>query len=160
VQFIIEKQVPLHVSHYWFNFRSPMIGFGYQLQKMVKIWAAYVGGKKVLCCIRQNYAAIDISFILFHLTKNSVFTSVFKGISEKSFYIFIYKLILIKIYVNANIINTQIVYLIKYDLKGHLGSQNATFIFILSLTCDLMDNFFICPCHIMLQIQIFPQSSF
>ena len=72
----------------------------------------------------------------------------------------IYKSIFIKFYVNANIINTQIVYLIKYDLKGHLGSQNSTFIFILSLTCDLMDNFFICPCHIMLQIQIFPQSSF
>ena len=32
---------------------------------------------------------------------------------------FIYKSILIKIYMNTNIINTQIFYLNKYDLKGH-----------------------------------------
>ena len=33
--------------------------------------------------------------------------------------IFIYELILIKIYINANIMNAQIFYLNKYDLKGH-----------------------------------------
>ena len=32
---------------------------------------------------------------------------------------FIYKSILINIYMNANIMNTQISYLIKYDLNGH-----------------------------------------
>ena len=32
---------------------------------------------------------------------------------------FIYKSILIKIYMNTKIINTQIFYLNKYDLKGH-----------------------------------------
>ena len=32
---------------------------------------------------------------------------------------FIYELILIKIYMNTNIMNTQIFYLNKYDLKGH-----------------------------------------
>ena len=32
---------------------------------------------------------------------------------------FIYESILIKIYMNTNIINTQIFYLNKYDLKGH-----------------------------------------
>ena len=33
--------------------------------------------------------------------------------------IFIYELILIKIYVNANIMKTQIFYMYKDDLKGH-----------------------------------------
>ena len=32
---------------------------------------------------------------------------------------FIYELILMKIYVNAHIMNTQIFHLIKYDLSGH-----------------------------------------
>ena len=32
---------------------------------------------------------------------------------------FIYELILMKIYVNANILNTQIFHKNKYDLKGH-----------------------------------------
>ena len=32
---------------------------------------------------------------------------------------FIYESILIKIYMNANIMNTQIFHLNKYDLKGH-----------------------------------------
>ena len=46
-----------------------------------------------------------------------------------------------KIYMNANIMNTQIFYLIKYDLKGHWGSQKFTVMFILTLTYVLMDNF-------------------
>ena len=37
--------------------------------------------------------------------------------------------------------NTQIFYLIKYDLNGHLRSQKVTFMFILTLTYVLMDNF-------------------
>ena len=36
---------------------------------------------------------------------------------------FNYESILIKIYVNANVMNTQIFHLIKYDLNGHLRSQ-------------------------------------
>ena len=36
-----------------------------------------------------------------------------------SFYLFIYEPILIKNYMNANIMNMQIFYLNKYDLKGH-----------------------------------------
>ena len=32
---------------------------------------------------------------------------------------FIYESILIKIYINANIMNTQIFHFNKYDLKGH-----------------------------------------
>ena len=32
---------------------------------------------------------------------------------------FIYESIFIKIYLNTNIMNTQIFYLKKYDLKGH-----------------------------------------
>ena len=35
------------------------------------------------------------------------------------FYLYKYELILIKIYMNANIMNTQISYCNKYDLKGH-----------------------------------------
>ena len=42
---------------------------------------------------------------------------------------------------NANIMNTQIFHLIKYDLNGHLGPQGVTFMFILTLTYALMDNF-------------------
>ena len=36
---------------------------------------------------------------------------------------FIYELILIKNFINAIIINTQVFNLNKYDLKGHLRSQ-------------------------------------
>ena len=36
--------------------------------------------------------------------------------------------------------NTQIFHLIKYDLNGHLMSQNVPFMFILTLTYVLMDN--------------------
>ena len=48
----------------------------------------------------------------------SVFPSVreFKKILPNTF---VYKSILIKIYMNTNIINTQIFHLNKYDLKGH-----------------------------------------
>ena len=59
---------------------------------------------------------------------------------------FIYESILIKIYVNANIMNTQIFHLIKYDLSGHLRSQYVIFTFILNLTYVLIDNF--CPCFV------------
>ena len=47
-----------------------------------------------------------------------VFTSFreFKKILPNTF---IYESILMKIYMNTNIINTQIFYLNKYDLKGH-----------------------------------------
>ena len=54
--------------------------------------------------------------------------------------IFIYESILINIYVNANIMNTQIFHFIKYDLNNHLRSQNVTFMFISTLT--------FCPCLI------------
>ena len=53
----------------------------------------------------------------------------------------IYESILIKIYVNADIMNTQIFNLIKYDLNGNWRSQNVTFMFILTLTYVLIDNF-------------------
>ena len=42
---------------------------------------------------------------------------------------------------NANIMNTQIYHLIKYDLNSYSRSQKATFMFILNLTYVLMDNF-------------------
>ena len=32
---------------------------------------------------------------------------------------FLYESILIKVYMNANIMNTQIFYITEYDLKGH-----------------------------------------
>ena len=52
-----------------------------------------------------------------------------------------YESILIKIYVNANFVNTQIFHFITYDLNGHERSQNVTFMFFLTLTNVLMDNF-------------------
>ena len=39
---------------------------------------------------------------------------------------------------NANIMNTQIFNLIKYDLNGHIRSQKVTFMFILTLTFVLV----------------------
>ena len=39
--------------------------------------------------------------------------------------------------------NTQIFNLIKNDLNGHRRSQNVTFMFILTLTYVLMDNFYV-----------------
>ena len=47
---------------------------------------------------------------------------VFSGIQENSSNTFIYESILIKIYMNTNIMNTQIFHLNKYDLKGHRRS--------------------------------------
>ena len=77
---------------------------------------------------------------LLHLTKNSVFTSFqeFKKILPNTF---IYESILIKIHMNANIMNTQIYTFNKYDLNGHWRSQKVTFMLILTLTYVLMDNF-------------------
>ena len=60
---------------------------------------------------------------------------------------FFYKLNLMKIYINDNVMNTQIFHLIMYDLIGHLRSQKVTFMFILTLTYVLMDN--ICPCFLL-----------
>ena len=71
--------------------------------------------------------------VLVHLTKNSVFTSV-REFKESLSNTLIYESILIKHYVNANIMNTQIFHLIKYNL-------NVNFIFILTLTYVLLDNF-------------------
>ena len=76
--------------------------------------------------------------------KNSVFTSFrlslqeFKKIPPNTF---IYESILIKLYMNDNIMNTQIFHLIKYDLNVHWRSQKVTFMFSLTLTYVLMDNF-------------------
>ena len=44
---------------------------------------------------------------------------VLPGIYENSSNTIIYESILIKIYMNTNIMNTQIFYLNKYNLKGH-----------------------------------------
>ena len=41
----------------------------------------------------------------------------------------------------VNFMNAQIFYSIKYDLNGQWRSQKVTFMFILSLTYVLMDNF-------------------
>ena len=60
----------------------------------------------------------------------------------------IYESILIKIYMNANIMNMQIFHLFKYDLKGHWRSQKVTFMFILTLTYILMDGFWSLFLHI------------
>ena len=46
-----------------------------------------------------------------------------------------------KIYVDANIKNTKIFHLFKYDLNGPWRSQNVTFMFISTMTYVLMDNF-------------------
>ena len=48
--------------------------------------------------------------------KGSVSLREFKKILPNTF---IYESILIKIYMNTNIMNTQIFYINKYDLKGH-----------------------------------------
>ena len=37
--------------------------------------------------------------------------------------------------------NTLIFHFIKYDLNGHLRTQNATFLFNLTLTYVLLENF-------------------
>ena len=78
-----------------------------------------------------------------------------------SFYLsstFIYELILIKIYMNANIMNTQIFHVNKFDLNGHWRSQKVTFMIILTFTYALMDNFlsifFFKSDYVMLSIRI------
>ena len=64
--------------------------------------------------------------------KNSVFTSlrlyVFPSVREFKKILpntFIYESILMKIYTNTNIMNTQIFHFNKYDLKGHRRSQKV-----------------------------------
>ena len=84
-----------------------------------------------------------VSSSTFH-KKNSIFT--FFRLSLRKFKkiipnTFIYESLLIKIYMNANIMNTQIFNPIKYDPNGHCRSQKVTFMFILTLTNVLMDNF-------------------
>ena len=66
----------------------------------------------------------NLSFL--HLTKKlpfyvltSLCNSVFKKFKKSLLNTFIYKSILIKIYVNADIMNAQIFYIIKYELNGH-----------------------------------------
>ena len=59
----------------------------------------------------------------------------------------IYELILIKVYMNSNIINTQIFYFIKYELNGYWRSLNLTFMFILTFTYFLMNNFLSLFCN-------------
>ena len=65
-------------------------------------------------------------------------SSVFPGILPNTF---IYESTLIKIYMNAKIMNTQIFHFIKYDLNGHQRSQKVTFMIILTLPYVLMDKF-------------------
>ena len=54
---------------------------------------------------------------------------------------FIYESILIKIYMNTNIMNTPIFHLNKYDLKGHKSSSNFT----VNPTLPLLDGPLILP---------------
>ena len=104
-----------------------------------KWWAFFIIQTRLLLLLR--------TYVLLHLTKKLrlyVFTPFclsfreFMKILPKTF---IYESILIKIYVNADIMNTQIFHLIKYDLNDNWRSQNVTFMFILTLTYVLMDNF-------------------
>ena len=67
--------------------------------------------------------------------KNSVFTYV-REFKKKKSSTFIYEPILVKIYMNAKIMNTQKLF-IKYDLKGYYRSQKVN----LCLFYVLMDNF-------------------
>ena len=49
---------------YWMTVHPFIIGFGPGIKKMANVW---MKGTKVLCCIRQNYEAIDILFISYLL---------------------------------------------------------------------------------------------
>ena len=62
----------------------------------------------------------------------------------RKFFLTIILRFLWKIYMNANIMNTQTFILIKYDHNVRWRSQKVTFMFILTWTYILMDNF--CPC--------------
>ena len=54
---------------------------------------------------------------------NQVFVKIFVPFFFSLLNTFIYESILIKIYMKANIMNTQLFYFNKYDLKGHWRSQ-------------------------------------
>ena len=78
--------------------------------------------------------------------ENLIIENVSSSTSQKKFKkilpnTFLYESILIKIYMNANIMNTQIFHFTKYDLNGQRRSQKVTFMFSLTLTYGLMDNF-------------------
>ena len=50
-----------------------MIVLGHQIKKLGYIWVVTKlreGGKKAICCIRQNYVEIDIIYILLFLLLN------------------------------------------------------------------------------------------
>ena len=81
-----------------------------------------------------------------HLIIKNVFTSLCLSLREFTKSLpntFIYESILIKIYVNANIMNTQVFQLIMYDLNYHWRSENITFMFILILTYVLYGQLFV-----------------
>ena len=60
----------------------------------------------------------NVSSSISHKQKNSVFPK-FRDLKKILTSTFIYEPILIQIYMNANIMKTQIFHFIKYDLKGH-----------------------------------------
>ena len=97
-------------------------------------------------CSLQKKRSIDqqpadnhylLSMKILHIIKNISLREFKKSL----FNTFIYESILIKIYMKANILNTQIFHIIKYDLKGHRRSQYVTFMFILTLTSFLLTTF-------------------
>ena len=56
-EFIIEKQSPLQVSHYKPNVHDWL---EHKINKgLILELYKWEGGKKGICCIRQNYAVID-----------------------------------------------------------------------------------------------------
>jgi hypothetical protein len=72
--------------------------------------------------------------------KNFVFTSV-REFKKKKILAHSFMNWCWKNYINANLMNTQIFHLIRYDLKGHWRSKKVNFMFILILTYVLLDNF-------------------
>ena len=147
--------------YYIFNFYNNyyIISHVERLYKILKIIEIYYG--------LRVYRSITIDLILYRWIQNKLLKfqipplfklikNVSSSISHKitpslrlSFRKFkkslpstlIYTSILINIYMNANIMNTQISYFVKYDLNGHWRSQNVALMFILTLTYVLKDNF-------------------
>ena len=84
------------------------------------VWVLVIYTKNKIALIFYLYKSIKV---LQHLTKKLPLSlREFKKILP---YTFIYVSILRKIYMNANIMNTQIFHFIKYDLKGRAGLKRS-----------------------------------
>ena len=119
----------------------PLFSIHFAKFKVEKFSHTFVGSNHdVPVChpIYETYLYLLRTQVLLHLTKNlwDYGTLSFRDLSFYLSSTLIYQPILIKMHMNAYLMNTQICYLNKYDLKGHKSSS----VFSVNPTLPLLDG--------------------